>query len=63
MPGKGSRTNPLYEKQLSIGMFLVGFGLCIWGMLQLYGVIPDGKNRFLFIKMENNILRSIYKVY
>lgn len=44
MPGKGSRIKPLYEKQLSIGMFLVGFELCIWGLLQLYGVIPDGKN-------------------
>lgn len=37
---------PLYEKRLSIGITLTGFGLCIWGLLQLYGVIPSNHQQF-----------------
>ena len=37
---------PLYEKRLSIGITLTGFGLSIWGLLQLYGVIPSNHQQF-----------------
>lgn len=36
----------LYEKRLSIGVSLTGFVLCIWGLLQLYGVIPSNHQLF-----------------